>query len=261
MIGRRATRGRAARPSPSSSAGRRPSTTSRSSPGRRSRPRSPDAVTRCSQLYVDLGGEWWLLPPDHRRGDRPPAAYDDPAVAGRAPVPSAAGDAVAGIAGGPAAAGGLRRPPRTVRRGRHGPGDPRGRRARLHGLRCGRVGDRDGQAALQADGARRRAPRPRLGRGGAAAPGKPTGPPSSPTSTAGGRGARRAAHRQARLSRLVGGDGDRPSTGRAGVDRRRRPCVRRPGARRAVPGPPAGAGDGRPRQHRHGAARSSDRAR
>ena len=50
-----------------------------------------------SQLYVDLGGAWWRLPSDHRRGDRPPAAYDDPASLGGA-GPFAAGDAAAGIA-------------------------------------------------------------------------------------------------------------------------------------------------------------------
>ena len=51
-----------------------------------------------SQFYVDLGGEWWLLPADHRRGELPPAAYDDPAVLGGA-GPFGAGDAAAGIAG------------------------------------------------------------------------------------------------------------------------------------------------------------------
>ena len=50
-----------------------------------------------SQFYVDLASEWWLLPPDHRRGERPPAAYDDPAVLGGA-GPFGAGDAAAGIA-------------------------------------------------------------------------------------------------------------------------------------------------------------------
>jgi D-alanine-D-alanine ligase len=50
-----------------------------------------------SQFYVDLGGEWWLLPADHRRGELPPAAYDDPAALG-ASGPFGAGDAAAGIA-------------------------------------------------------------------------------------------------------------------------------------------------------------------
>ena len=51
-----------------------------------------------SQFYVDLGGEWWLLPADHRRGDLPPSAYDDPAALGGS-GPFAAGEAAAGIAG------------------------------------------------------------------------------------------------------------------------------------------------------------------
>jgi D-alanine-D-alanine ligase len=50
-----------------------------------------------SQLYIDLAGEWWLLPPAHRRGDRPPAIYDDPAGLGGT-GPLGAGQAVAGIA-------------------------------------------------------------------------------------------------------------------------------------------------------------------
>jgi D-alanine-D-alanine ligase len=51
-----------------------------------------------SQFYVDLAGDWWLLPADHRRGDRPPADYDDPAALGAA-GPFGAGEAAAGIAG------------------------------------------------------------------------------------------------------------------------------------------------------------------
>ena len=51
-----------------------------------------------SQFYVDLASEWWLLPPDHRRAELPPAAYDDPASLG-ASGPFGAGDAAAGIAG------------------------------------------------------------------------------------------------------------------------------------------------------------------
>ncbi|HYN48345.1 MAG TPA: D-alanine--D-alanine ligase, partial [Candidatus Nanopelagicales bacterium] len=50
-----------------------------------------------SQFYVDLAAEWWLLPPEHRRGEQPPAAYDDPAALGGA-GPFGAGDAAAGIA-------------------------------------------------------------------------------------------------------------------------------------------------------------------
>jgi D-alanine-D-alanine ligase len=31
------------------------------------------------QVLIDLDGAWWWLPAGHRRGDRPPAAYDTPA--------------------------------------------------------------------------------------------------------------------------------------------------------------------------------------
>lgn len=50
-----------------------------------------------SQFLVDLAGEWWLLPADHRRAGRPASAYDDPAALGAA-GPFGAGDAAAGIA-------------------------------------------------------------------------------------------------------------------------------------------------------------------
>jgi D-alanine-D-alanine ligase len=33
---------------------------------------------RVSRVLVDLDGGWWWLPAGHRRGDRPPSAYDDP---------------------------------------------------------------------------------------------------------------------------------------------------------------------------------------
>jgi D-alanine-D-alanine ligase len=49
-----------------------------------------------SQFYVDLGGEWWLLPAGHRREGRPATAYDDPAALGAA-GPFGAGEAAAGI--------------------------------------------------------------------------------------------------------------------------------------------------------------------
>ncbi len=51
-----------------------------------------------SQFYIDLEGGWWLLAADHRRGDRSPATYDDPASLGAA-GPFGAGEAAAGIAG------------------------------------------------------------------------------------------------------------------------------------------------------------------
>ncbi len=31
-----------------------------------------------TRVLVDLDGRWWWLPAGHRRGDRPPTAYDDP---------------------------------------------------------------------------------------------------------------------------------------------------------------------------------------
>jgi len=34
------------------------------------------------QVLIDLDGAWWWLPADHRRADRLPAAYDDPAALG-----------------------------------------------------------------------------------------------------------------------------------------------------------------------------------
>ena len=34
------------------------------------------------QVLIDLDGGWWWLPSDHRRGDRPAAAYDDQAAVG-----------------------------------------------------------------------------------------------------------------------------------------------------------------------------------
>jgi D-alanine-D-alanine ligase len=30
------------------------------------------------EIVIDLDGRWWWLPADHRRGDRPASAYDDP---------------------------------------------------------------------------------------------------------------------------------------------------------------------------------------
>jgi D-alanine-D-alanine ligase len=41
-----------------------------------------DAGYRVEQHLIDLDGGWWTLPADHRRGDRPAAAYDDPAALG-----------------------------------------------------------------------------------------------------------------------------------------------------------------------------------
>ena len=45
------------------------------------------------QVLIDLDGRWWWLPAGHRREDRSPAAYDDPAALG-AEGPLAIGAAV-----------------------------------------------------------------------------------------------------------------------------------------------------------------------
>ena len=34
------------------------------------------------EVVIDLDGDWWWLPPEHRRGDRTGAAYDDPSSLG-----------------------------------------------------------------------------------------------------------------------------------------------------------------------------------
>jgi D-alanine-D-alanine ligase len=49
------------------------------------------------QVLIDLDGAWWWLPADHRRGDRPARAYDDPAALG-AEGPAAVGAAIDGLA-------------------------------------------------------------------------------------------------------------------------------------------------------------------
>ena len=41
-----------------------------------------DAGLDVRQVLIDLDGGWWWLPLDHRRGDRPASAYDDPAALG-----------------------------------------------------------------------------------------------------------------------------------------------------------------------------------
>ena len=45
------------------------------------------------QVLIDLDGAWWWLPADHRRDDRPAAAYDDPTSLG-AEGPVTAGAAI-----------------------------------------------------------------------------------------------------------------------------------------------------------------------
>jgi D-alanine-D-alanine ligase len=40
------------------------------------------AGDRVRRVVIDLAGGWWWLPDDHRRADRAPTAYDDPAALG-----------------------------------------------------------------------------------------------------------------------------------------------------------------------------------
>jgi D-alanine-D-alanine ligase len=51
-----------------------------------------------TRIVIDLDGRWWWLPADHRRDDRRPAAYDDPAELGATGplTPGAAIDRLAG---------------------------------------------------------------------------------------------------------------------------------------------------------------------
>ena len=57
-----------------------------------------DAGHDVEQVLIDLEGRWWWLPADHRRADRPAAAYDDPGGLG-ADGPIAAGAALDRLAG------------------------------------------------------------------------------------------------------------------------------------------------------------------
>jgi D-alanine-D-alanine ligase len=41
-----------------------------------------DAGHAVEPTFIDLDGRWWRFPADHRREDRPAAAYDDPAAIG-----------------------------------------------------------------------------------------------------------------------------------------------------------------------------------
>ena len=139
-----------ARRSSSCSAGRRPSTTCRSCPGRRSPTRSRTRGHAVEQVLIDLDGGWWWLPADHRRGrtGRPPPTTTRPRSGADGPIAAGAGARPAGRRA--AGAGRVHRPARPVRRGRHGPGPARGGRPGLHRVRRRGVGDRHGQGALQA---------------------------------------------------------------------------------------------------------------
>jgi D-alanine-D-alanine ligase len=48
------------------------------------------------EILIDLAGQWWPLPADHRRGGRPASAYDDPAALG-AEAPLSVGAAIDGL--------------------------------------------------------------------------------------------------------------------------------------------------------------------
>jgi D-alanine-D-alanine ligase len=71
-----------------------------------------DAGLVVEQVLIDLDGRWWQLPADHRRGERSPADYDDPASLG-ATGPESAGAALDRLAG--------RRPRPVVFVALHGP--------------------------------------------------------------------------------------------------------------------------------------------
>ena len=64
------------------------------------------------QVLIDLAGNWWWLPGDHRREDRPAAAYDDPTKLG-ATGPRSVGAALDQLVS--------RRPPPVVAIALHGP--------------------------------------------------------------------------------------------------------------------------------------------
>jgi D-alanine-D-alanine ligase len=51
------------------------------------------------EVLIDLAGRWWWLPIDHRRGDRPASAYDDPDALG-ADGPLSPGAAIDRLAAG-----------------------------------------------------------------------------------------------------------------------------------------------------------------
>ena len=45
-----------------------------------------DAGDQVRRVLIRLDGSWWRLPSGHRRGELPPAAYDDPAALGAEPL-------------------------------------------------------------------------------------------------------------------------------------------------------------------------------
>jgi D-alanine-D-alanine ligase len=59
-----------------------------------------DAGVAVEPVFIDLERRWWALPADHRRDDRPPATYDDPAALG-ATGPQPVGEAIDQLAARP----------------------------------------------------------------------------------------------------------------------------------------------------------------
>ena len=118
---------RTGRRSSSCSAAHRPSTTSRSCPGRRSPTRWPPTATPSSRSSsISTGGGGGCRPATGATAG-PPSAYDDPASPRRrGPARGRRGPRPA--RGGATRAGRRHRPARPVRRGRHGPGAARGGR-------------------------------------------------------------------------------------------------------------------------------------
>ena len=144
-----------------------------------------DAGHAVTRVVIDLAGRWWWLPADHRRGDRAPAAYDDPGSLG-AEGPFAVGAAIDRLAAGdpaPVVFIALHGP---FGRGRDGPGAARGGRPGLHRVRCRGVGPGDGQGAVQAARPRTRAAGRRLARD----PGRALGAPIATRSSASSRRSR-----------------------------------------------------------------------
>ena len=194
------------RRSSSCSAARRPSTTCRSCPGRpsprRSRGRrSPGRAGphRPRRPVVVAAGR-----SSARRPARQPPTTTRPRSAPSGPVTvGAALDRLAAARPAPVV---VHRPPRPVRRGRHGPGPARGGRPGVHRVRRGRLGDRDGQGHLQAAVPRHRPAGRRLARGPRARAGRAIRPRSATEleAFAAGRADPRLMVKPARLGSSVG---------------------------------------------------------
>ena len=204
---RDATTTAAARRSSSCSAARRPSTTCRSCPGRAIAERpAPTRATPVEQVLIDLDGGWWWLPAGHRRGDRPAAAYDDPARARRRRARSRSAPRSTGSP--------PRDPAPVVFIALHGPfGEDGTVQALLEAAGLAYTGSgvaasahRHGQDALQAAVPRASACRSSTGARSAPRAGRATRPPSAPSSrrSPAGAGDPRLMVKPARLGSSVG---------------------------------------------------------